>query len=225
MIVDTTPSAPQCGCGQRGCVEAFASAENLSRAYHTRLAAGAYGNADADESKVSHHPLMSSHEPFPEPSPEEIANLAKAQTGGSRYVFDMAAQYPTSLAAHVLDNACRQIAVLCINLCRVVDPRVIIIGGGMSKAGSPLLERVLSHVKACTWTVLPTDVEIVIAKGMENAGTIGAALAAKNCAAGLSMISDISAVSRAESQVSKHAIWIMPVLCAGLGFALASRKK
>jgi len=195
MIIDTGADALQCGCGQRGCVETFASAENLSRIYSAKLAAFARGSGgSADESKSStHHALSLSSQlsAAPPPLPEELADAAKAQTGGSRYVFSMASQHPASLAAFVLDAACRQIAVLCINLCRVVDPRVIIIGGGMSKAGNPLLERVLAHVKASTWTVLPTDVEIVIAQGMENSGTIGAALASRNYAAGMSVMSNI----------------------------------
>lgn len=225
MIVDTSSSASQCGCGQRGCVETFASAENLSKSYHARLAAFASGSsASADESKHDLHAQSA----CPAPLPEELSDVSKALTGGSRYVFEIAMQYPKSLAAEMLDNACKQIAVLCINLCRVVDPQVIIIGGGMSKAGNPLLEKVCSHVRAATWTVLPTDVELVIAQGMENSGTIGAALAAKNYATSRSMLPDIGAMSASrgkEGQLVQHAMWVAPVLCAGLGYALASRKK
>eukprot|EP00605_Chrysophyceae_sp_TOSAG23-4_P001270 GSChrysophyteH1.ASY1.ANO1.1381.1 assembled CDS len=153
MIVDSSADATACGCGQRGCAEVYASASNISRIYCERLKSS--GGAD-DEQKES------------------------PDLGGSKRVFAVADAQSDSVAAAVLDDACKKIATMCINLCRVVDPSVIILGGGMSQAGDALLRRVQRHVDALTWTVLPTDVKVVIAKGMANAGTIGAALASRN---------------------------------------------
>lgn len=65
-----------------------------------------------------------------------------------------------------------------INVCRVVDPEIIVFGGGLSKAGKPLLDVIKKHVKQRTWK-LPTDVKLTLALTDEN-GVIGAALAAKN---------------------------------------------
>lgn len=56
------------------------------------------------------------------------------------------------------------LAVLCINLCRVVDPEAIVLAGGMAQAGDALLSLVQEHVKRHTWTVLPTDVKITVAR-------------------------------------------------------------
>ncbi len=65
-----------------------------------------------------------------------------------------------------------------INVCRVVDPEIIVFGGGLSKAGKPLLDVIKKHVKQRTWK-LPTDVKLTLALTDEN-GVIGAALAAKH---------------------------------------------
>ena len=70
------------------------------------------------------------------------------------------------------------LAILCINICRVVDPEIIIFSGGMANVGEPLLDLIKQHMKAKTWTVLPTDVELVIAKSASDNGIVGAALAA-----------------------------------------------
>lgn len=66
-----------------------------------------------------------------------------------------------------------------VNLCRIVDPEVIVFGGGLSQAGEPLLSAIRKYVAQRTWKILPTDVKIVQACS-ENAGIVGAALAAQN---------------------------------------------
>lgn len=65
-----------------------------------------------------------------------------------------------------------------INICRVVDPEIIVFGGGLSKAGKPLLDVIRKHVNQRTWK-LPTDVKLALALAAEN-GVIGAALAANS---------------------------------------------
>lgn len=58
---------------------------------------------------------------------------------------------------------------------------VIIFGGGMSKSGDILLKLVNMYIKKRTWTILPTDVKLMISTTpQEEAGIIGTALAIKN---------------------------------------------
>jgi hypothetical protein len=72
------------------------------------------------------------------------------------------------------------LAVFCISLCRIVDPEVIVFGGGMSLAGEDLLTPIREAIKRRTWTELPTDVVIAAAKNKGgNGGILGAALSAK----------------------------------------------
>ena len=96
---------------------------------------------------------------------------------------------------------------MCINLCRIVDPEVIIFGGGMAKAGSGFLSQVQQSMRERTWTVLPTSVRLVTASSVEHAGTVGAALAAAHSLAH-------GHVSITEFQESSQSKWSM--LQAGL---------
>lgn len=75
----------------------------------------------------------------------------------------------------------------------MLDPEVIIFGGGLAKAGSVLLDVIKKHMKLRTWTVLPTDVKLVLAL-TENNGVLGAALAAN---------SDLSASSTLSLETSE----------------------
>lgn len=71
------------------------------------------------------------------------------------------------------------LAVLCVNICRVVDPDVIVFSGGLAKAGDVLLQLIRARIDSRAWTILPTDVKLLTAQSIEFGGVVGAALAAK----------------------------------------------
>lgn len=74
------------------------------------------------------------------------------------------------------------LAILCINICRMTDPEVIIFAGGMSRAGDKLLSRVRERIKVRAWTCLPQTTPLVVASAA-HAGSVGAAVVAgKNAA-------------------------------------------
>jgi hypothetical protein len=50
----------------------------------------------------------------------------------------------------------------------------------MAKAGKPLLNLIQKYINSRTWKVLPTNFKLEIAKAPDNAGIIGAALAAQH---------------------------------------------
>ena len=217
MIVDSSPHATLCGCGQRGCAEVYASAGNLARIYEQQQQQrqqAASGSKDQTQT------------PAQEPQVEEKKTGGSGGCdGGAKEVFALAAADPHSTAARVLDQSCQQIARMCINLCRVVDPTVIVIGGGMSKAGTVLLDLVQKHIKALTWTVLPTDVSVVVARSKANSGTIGAALASKNFAASASASTGASVGRRQRKSLFTWpdlALVAAPAVCAAVGYGLAS---
>ena len=99
-----------CGCGKSGCVEQYCSATGISRL--TRLA------------------LAETNAPSPLRSVERI--MAKD-------VFD-AANGGDKLAQDVLEQVYAYMGEFIANICDVVDPEVVVLGGGVSKAGQPLLE-------------------------------------------------------------------------------------
>lgn len=76
-------------------------------------------------------------------------------------------------------KASEHLALLSINLSRVIDPDIIVFGGGLAKAGNLLLEPVQKSIEKLSWKVLPTYFKISTALQDEN-GLIGAALAAKS---------------------------------------------
>ena len=66
-----------------------------------------------------------------------------------------------------------------MNVCHFIDPEMIAIGGGMSKAGKFLLDAVRRHFAQEWWAMVPPH-EIVLAKLGNDAGIIGAAGVAKH---------------------------------------------
>ena len=143
----------KCGCGQTGCAEAYASANNtairMQEAIGTSLKENQYTDIDETGNEF-----------------------------GAEMVFRKAASgNPT--AVKVLDETTEYLAILCINICRVIDPAVIIFGGGMAMAGDILISKVNKHIQKLTWNVLPTDVELRVAQSADHGGIKGAAFAAE----------------------------------------------
>ena len=102
----------KCGCGKSGCVEQYCSATGIARL--TRLA------------------LAESDAPSPLRSVERI--MAKD-------VFD-AANGGDAIAQGVLEQVYAYMGEFIANICCVVNPEVVVLGGGVSKAGQPLLDGV-----------------------------------------------------------------------------------
>lgn len=84
-------------------------------------------------------------------------------------------------AQTIVNETAEGLSILCINLCRILDPEFIILGGGMSMAGDALLDPIKKYFQSRSWTVLNDDVSIVIASNSNNAGILGAALHAMTC--------------------------------------------
>lgn len=135
-----------CGCGQKGCVEMYASAHQTALRYLSR------SNMSSSDGNITH--------------------------AEARDVFVAAAE-GNEVAQQVLNETADYLAILCVNICRVVDPEMIIFGGGMSAAGEILLELIREHIRRRTWTILPTDIRLVTCESrQEVAGIVGAGLAA-----------------------------------------------
>ena len=107
----------KCGCGKSGCVEQYCSATGIARL--TRLA------------------LEGSDVPSPLRNCEKI--MAKD-------VFD-AANAGDALAQGVLQQVYAYMGEFIANICCVVNPEVVVLGGGVSRAGAPLLNGVKESFK------------------------------------------------------------------------------
>lgn len=116
-ITVNTPNPYPCTCGKRGCVEQYASANAIVRQTKERLAA-------SDEASV-----LRGRRDF------TCKDVFAAAKGGDRF------------AESVLEQAFDYLGEALASACCVADPERIILGGGMSKAGEYLLERVERHFK------------------------------------------------------------------------------
>ena len=105
---------------------------------------------------------------------------AEIDAGNAVDVFTRAAEGDKK-AQKILDETAEALAILCINICRILDPEFIIIGGGMSQAGDTLLSLINCYFQKKSWTILDDTVRIILAKNASNSGIIGSALYASSC--------------------------------------------
>mgnify|MGYP004610984417 FL=1 len=114
-ITVSAPDKHPCTCGKRGCVEQYASANGIARMARERLAA--------------------------EDTPSVLRGLENVTC---KDVFD-AAKRGDALASASLEQSLDYLGEALADACCVCDPERIILGGGVSKAGEYLLERVQAH--------------------------------------------------------------------------------
>ena len=132
-----------CGCGKRGCVEQYCSATGIARL--TRLAI-----AETD-------------------TPSTLRELDKIV---AKDVFD-AAKTGDPLANEVLTLVYGYMGEFIANICCVVNPEVVVLGGGVSKAGAPLLEGVKASFRRCGYHACQ-DTRFELATLGNDAGAYGA---------------------------------------------------
>ena len=113
LCVDPSPEAEPCSCGKRGCAEQYASARALGRAAQRALLR----------------------------DPERPSLLRQMEEVSSRTVFQCAAQ-GDALAQELLDRVFDVLGLTIAGGCCMVDPELVVLGGGMSKAGQTLLDGV-----------------------------------------------------------------------------------
>ena len=132
-----------CGCGKRGCVEQYCSATGIVRTAKEYLARSTQPSC-----------LRS------------LDNLT------CKDIFDAGAAEDTA-ALEILDIVYRNLAEFLANVAAVADPEVIVIGGGVSKAGDMLLEGIRRHIYKYLFHA-STDVRLALATLGNDAGAYGA---------------------------------------------------
>lgn len=140
----------QCGCGQKGCYEKYASANGLV--------------------------LVTKQYLEEHPDAETILRSEKELT--AKGVMD-AAKEGDKVADACVEIAAEALGVCCVNLCRVLDPELIVFSGGLALAGDFLLQKIKHHFRAYHWTIQEPSCTLVISESGEKAGMIGAAAVAR----------------------------------------------
>jgi glucokinase len=137
-----------CNCGNRGCLEQYASAAALVRNFKTKLRNG-------ENSSVSTY--VSSEDDV---NALDIFNGAKAGD---------------PLANNVLDEFIEYLGTGIINLVHVLNPQLVIIGGGISYQGIYLSNKIENYVYKQIMPYFLNGLSIKTAKLGNEAGIVGAA--------------------------------------------------
>lgn len=139
-----------CGCGQKGCWEAYASATGLEREAVSRL-------------KVNKNNLVWK---------KIEGDMTKLE---AKHIFD-AAKEGDEFALELVDYETRYVALGLSSVLNVINPEIVVIGGGVSLAGNILFNGIKKKIKENTLVpILGGLKDIVPAKLGNDAGIVGAA--------------------------------------------------
>ena len=147
-----------CGCGRFGCLEAYAGANAIVKRTHEAL------NEDAGKSSL--HAVMRS-----------------AGELTARDVF-VAAASGDELAGRLVEETAYYLAIGAMNAMHILDPDMVVFGGGMTAAGEGFLARIRHHVRELAFPVPAANTEIRYAQLGTDAGFIGAAACGRGLVAG-----------------------------------------
>jgi len=150
VVVDGEP----CPCGQRGCLERYASADAVVR--RADVAPPLAGGAERKRPDQS----AERRRPDAPRTAEEVALLASQGDEG---------------CSRVWNEACLYLAVACVNIQHAYNSQRIILGGGLSQAGVFLLNNVRCRMIEYAWKLHNDVPELLLAKLGSDAGIVGAA--------------------------------------------------
>lgn len=136
-----------CGCGRRGCLEAYASGTNIAARAREALATG------------------------------ERSSLAALKTVTARDVAE-AARAGDALATRIWDETTAILASAMANILDVFNPELVVLGGGVTRAGEQLLGPVRAGGLAQAMAPAARSAEIVLAELGDRLGVVSAAAVA-----------------------------------------------
>ena len=150
--VSAVPDGESCGCGRRGCLEQYASGRALVR--HARAAAARNPQAAAGLLAL-------------------VGGDLEAITGP---VVTTAARAGDKVACEAFESIGRWLGVGLADMVQILDPEVLVIGGGVAEAGELLLApaRESYHDALAARGRLPVA-PVVAARLANTAGVVGAA--------------------------------------------------
>jgi glucokinase len=142
-------NGPRCGCGNIGCVEAFASGPAIAAMGMKAVSQGLTTNIGElcgyDLNRIT---------------PALIANAAESGDELAKEIYEKAGFY---------------IGIAVANICSSIGPRRIIIGGGVAQAGALLLDPIRRTIRERVHIMPVEQVEVVPSLLGNNAGVIGVA--------------------------------------------------
>ena len=138
---------PLCGCGKRGCLEAFCSGPSIAR--RTREAV-----QDMPDSRI-------------------VALAGSVDAVTAEHLF-AAARAGDTLATQLVDETAHYMGVGLANIIQALNPAVIVLGTIATSQGDFFLDRVRRVVRAETWSQMSQVVEILPSPLGDRVGDYGA---------------------------------------------------
>ena len=131
-----------CNCGNHGCLEQYVSATGIVTQAKKVL------DQDARSSSLRNYECLE-----------------------AKHVYDEA-ENGDVVANEIVDSTCKILAKALAQICSVIDPEIIVIGGGVSKAGDILTSRITQSFKKYVFNAC-AQTPIVLAKLENDAGMYG----------------------------------------------------
>ena len=143
------PGGPQCNCGKRGCLEALASGTAIAAQAKRMMEAGKFN---------------------------ELGSY-KMRPGNGRLTAEIvadAAREGDPLAIQILRNAGHFLGIGLANIINILNPEVVVLGGGVMKAGDLVWKSMEQAIKREAWPDPLRVCKIMRSKLGEHCGDLGA---------------------------------------------------
>ena len=147
MIID--PNGPECGCGNHGCLEAYASGPALA----------AMGIKSVKQGRTTIIGDLVNYD-LNRITPEVIAQ---------------AAQKGDQIALDIFEYIGRMLGIAAANVSLVVGPEVIVVSGGVAMAGDLLLDPIRATIRSRIFVMPREEIQIRIGALGDQAGILGSA--------------------------------------------------
>jgi glucokinase len=142
---------PKCGCGKHGCIEVLASGPAIAARARAKIAAG-----DKRGSRLLELTGLATEK-------IQAEQVAEAWRAGD------------ALATEVLAETADLLAIWLGNVIDVLEPEIIVIGGGVGELASHWFARITEKLPAWSINQRCTEIPIVLARYSADAGIAGAA--------------------------------------------------
>ncbi|MBE7713340.1 MAG: ROK family protein [Cyanobacteria bacterium SIG26] len=140
---------PICGCGDTGCLEAFASGPSIVAMAYEYIKGG---------------------------KATKFREMAGADGEITPYIVAKAAEEGDPVAKRIFEIVGEYIGIGLTSVINLLNPEKVIIGGGVAEAGDLLFDPIRRTIKDRAMTVAGSSVEIVPAQLGNSAGVIGASM-------------------------------------------------
>jgi glucokinase len=158
---------PVCGCGKRGCIEAFCSGPAIARRVRERLVNGTNRSSAVPEGGVRAQA---------DRSESKILALASGDVNAvTAEIVAEAFRQGDPLAVEVLEETADLLAVWAGNIVDLLEPDIFIFGGGMAQLMSTFFGRIREQLRKWCENLRGCETPMVLAKYGADAGIAGAA--------------------------------------------------